>query len=205
MDIPDKSHPAAPPADPKKVHAVIPQGGAERVARSARKRFFSFLVAENPKELAKDVGRNLVVPRLKASFEEAFNSFLAGLLWSNGANRPGNGIVRGTVLNPNTQVYGGIINGGVTPQQLAAAAAPQRPAGYQDVKVPTQQYAEALLANLYQLLNEYRMVSVADLYESANLPTEVADNKLGWYSLEGAHIEIVRDGFVLALPKPSRL
>jgi len=202
MDIPDKSQPAT---EPKKVNAVIPGGSAERVGRPARKRLFSFLVAEDPKALARDVGRNLVVPRLKAAGEEAINSLISGLLWGNGGGRPGNGIVRGTVLNPNTTVYGGIVNSGVSPQQLAAAAAPQRPSGYQDVKVPTQQYAEALLTNLYQLLNEYRMVSIADLYESANLPTDPQDHKLGWYSLEGANIEIVRDGFVLALPRPSRL
>lgn len=202
MDIPDKSKPAE---EPKKAPPVIPQGGAERVKRPARKRIMNFVIAENPKELAKDVGRNLVVPRLKASFEEAFNSLLAGLLWGNSANRPTNGIVRGTVLNPNTTVYGGVVNGGVSPQQLAAAAMPNRPSGYQDVKVPTQQYAEALLARLYQDLNEYRMVSIADLYEAANLPTEPQDHKMGWYSLEGAHVEIVRDGFVLALPRPTRL
>jgi hypothetical protein len=146
------------------------------------------------------------VPRLKASFEEAFNSFLAGLLWSNGQGRPNSQIVRGTVLNANTQVYGGVVNGVVSPQQMAAQANANRsPGGYQDLKVGTQQYAEDLLTNLYQLLNEYRMVSIADLYESASLPTDPADNKLGWYSLEGARIEQVRDGFVLALPRPVRL
>lgn len=201
MDIPDKSQPAA---EQKKHDPVIPKGSAEKVQRPAGKRLMGFLIAENPKELAKDVGRNLVVPRLKSSFEEAFNSLLAGLLWGNGA-RPGNGIVRGTVLNPNQTVYGGVVNGGVSPQQLAAAAMPVRPAGYQDLKVPTQQFAEALLARLYQDLNEYRMVSIADLYEAANLPTEPQDHKQGWYSLEGAHVEIVRDGFVLALPRPTRL
>lgn len=203
MDIPDKSKPAEEPV--KKAEPVIPKGTAQRVKRPASKRFMNFVIAENPKELAKDVGRNLVVPRLKASFEEAFNSFLAGLLWNNAAQRPGNGIVRGTVLNPNQTVYGGVVNGGVSPQQLAAAAVPTRPSGYQDVKVPTQQFAEALLARLYQDLNEYRMVSIADLYEAANMPTEPQDHKMGWYSLEGAHIEIVRDGFVLALPRPIRL
>lgn len=203
MDIPDKSQPAATSKEHRP--PVVPKGEAERVKRPASKRFMNFVIAENPKEIAKDVGRNLVVPRLKASFEEAFNSFLAGLLWSNGGNRPGNGIVRGTVLNPNTTVYGGVVNGGISPQQLAAAAAPTRPAGYQDVKVGSQQLAEALLARLYQDLNEYRMVSIADLYEAANMPTEPQDHKLGWYSLEGAHIEIVRDGFVLALPRPIRL
>lgn len=202
MDIPDKSNPTP---EPKKVKAVIPQGGAERVGRPASKRFMSFLVAESPKDVAKNIGTNLVVPRLKAAFEEAANGLLSGLLWGNGMSRPHNGIVQGTVLNPNTTVYGGIVNGGVSPAQLAAAAVPQRPGGYQDLKVPTQQYAEALLTNLYQLLNEYRMVSIADLYESANLPTDPQDHKMGWYSLEGARIEKHRDGFVLALPRPSRL
>lgn len=202
MDIPDKSQPMP---EVKKIKPVIPEGGAQRVGRPASKRFMSFLVAESPKDIAKNIGTNLVVPRLKGALEEAANALLAGLLWGNGGSRPHNGIIQGTVLNSNTAVYGGVVNGGVSPAQLAAAALPQRPAGYQDLKVPTQQYAEALLTNLYQLLNEYRMVSVADLYESARMPTEPADNKIGWMSLEGARIEKARDGFILALPRPIRL
>lgn len=203
MDIPDKSQPV-PPTETKKVKQVVPGGSAEHVKRPASKRLMGFLIAESPKEVAKNVGMNLVVPQLKAALEAAANGFISGLLWNNGP-RPQGGIMHGTVLNSNTSVYGGIVNGGVTPQQLAAAAAPARPAGYQDLKLPTQQYAEALLANLYGLLNDYRMVSVADLYESAGMPTDPQDHKIGWYSLEGVHIEKHRDGFVLALPRPSRL
>lgn len=208
MEIPDKSQPAA---EPKKVKQVIPDGGAQKVGRPASKRLMNFLVAESPKEVAKNVGINLVIPQLKAAFEAAANGFISGLLWNN-SGRPSGGIVQGTVLNSNTSVYGGVVNGGVSPAQLAAAAAPQRPSGYQDLKLPTQQYAEALLTNMYQLLNEYRMVSVADLYESAGMPTDPQDHKIGWMALDGVHIEKTRDpgtpggvAFVLALPRPIRL
>ena len=74
---------------------------------------------------------------------------------------------------------------------------------YEDLVCPTQEIAERLLAQLYEVFNQYRVVAVADLYEMAGLPTGTSDNAYGWLSLDGARITKERNGYVLALPRPS--
>ena len=56
---------------------------------------------------------------------------------------------------------------------------------------------------MYDLLNTYRVVAVADLYEAAGLSPSISDNSYGWTSLEGATIRRVANGYVLELPRPT--
>jgi hypothetical protein len=74
---------------------------------------------------------------------------------------------------------------------------------YEDVLCATQQQAELLLANMYDLINQYRIVAVADLYELAGFNTKPSDQAYGWTSLDGARITHERDGYRLELPRPS--
>jgi hypothetical protein len=198
MDLPDKTVGAPPPK--KKVEQVV--SGAKKVQRPASRRFFDYLFAESPKDLAKKIGSDVVVPRLKAGFEEAANNFLAGMLWGQNGNRPLSNIVQGAVLRGGTNIY----NAASQPQSLAQARAAnvsRTPGKYEDLVLPTQQAAETLLANLIDLHNQYRVVAVADLYEAAGITPGTSDNSYGWTSLDGARIIKDRQGFVLQLPRPT--
>ena len=198
MDLPDKSG-VPPPAPKKNITPVV--SGAIEAKRPATRRFFDFLFAESPKALSRKVGRDVVVPRLKAGMEEALNSFIAGMFWGDAANRPISGIVKGTVLR------GGVVNysaASTNPTMMARQALPQRSSGnYKDLILPTQQSAEVLLANMYALLNEYRIVAVADLYELAEMTPAISDDAYGWTSLEGSRISKIREGYLLELPRPT--
>jgi hypothetical protein len=200
MDLPDKTAAVAPPK--KEIKPVV--SGAKKVDRPATRRFLDFLFAESPKALAGKVARDVLWPRAKAGFEEAANSFLAGMLWGDGVNRPLPNIVKGTVLRGGGMNYQAISTQNSMTQ--ARQANVSRSSGnYQDLVLPTQQMAEAVLGNMYELLNEYRMVAVADLYEAAGVTPAPSDNAYGWMSMDGARISKVRDGYLLELPRPSLL
>ena len=65
--------------------------------------------------------------------------------------------------------------------------------------------AEAILERLLDLINQYDVASVADLYDLADLPTTHVDNKWGWTFLAGVDIRQVRDGFLIDLPPAEPL
>jgi hypothetical protein len=199
MDLPDKTAEISPPK--KKIEPVV--SGAKKVQRPATRRFMDFLLAESPKAIARKVGTEVVVPRIKAGIEQAFNEFLSGILWNNGMNRPPSNIVQGAVLRAGGINYNGISTQGAGIQQARQAVVSQSSGNYQDLTVPSQQMAETLLGNLYDLLNQYRVVCVADLYELAGITPAISDNSYGWQSLDGARISKVRDGFLLELPRPT--
>lgn len=196
MELPDKS------ADqPKKVVKPV-VASSQEVKRPATRRFMDYMFAESPKDLMRKVGRDVIVPRMKAGLEEAFNNFLGGMLWGDPTNRPMSHMVRGTVIR----------GGGVNYAQMHGSAAsqarlalPQSSSGgnYRDLVFPSVQDAELVLANLYELLNEYRVVAVGDLMELANRPSAISDNSYGWTSLDGCRISKVANGYVLELPRPT--
>lgn len=200
MDLPNKSPQPGPTPPKKEVHQIVPS--AIEVKRPATRRFLDYLFAESPRALGAKVGRDVVVPRVKAGFEEAFNSFLSGMLWG-GGGRPMSNMVQGAMMRgPMGTQYHNITN--LNPTVAAAQANVARsPGNYKDLVVPTQDYAELLLANMYDLFNQYRVVTVADLYEMVGKSPQISDNSYGWTNLDGARISKVRDGYLLELPRPA--
>jgi len=71
--------------------------------------------------------------------------------------------------------------------------------------VPTEQFAQAVLSQMFDLFNQYRVVTVGDLYEAAGLSSDPQHEGLGWYSLEGSKITKDREGFRIALPRPTTI
>ena len=53
-----------------------------------------------------------------------------------------------------------------------------------------------------ELIDTYRAVSVADMYDLAGLSCDYTDNKYGWTNISGAKPVRVRDGrYMLDLPR----
>lgn len=195
MDLPDKTQ----PAQPKKVIKKIADGQVQK--RPATRRFADYMFADSPKEIAQKVGRDVIVPRLKAGVEEAFNNFLSGMLWGNGGNRPMS-MIQGTVLRGGNASYA-LNSGQVSP--LTPQVSQPAPGGYADVVLPTQERAEDVLAYMYDLLNQYSQVAVGDLYEAAGLTPEPHHNAIGWTTFDGTRVTKQRNGYCLELPRPKRI
>lgn len=206
MDLPNKGDgmdgvSATPLPPKKKVVPVIP--GAVPAPRPATKRFADYLFQESPKQLSKKVGREVVVPRLKAGFEEAARNFLSGMLWGSGGSPINPNIIQGTVLRGGNINYNGISTGLSNTTQAAQANVSRGNGNYEDLICASSEHAELLLATMYNLMNEYRVVTVADLYEAANRTPAPSHGSYGWYSFDGARIVKDREGFRLELPRPK--
>lgn len=65
----------------------------------------------------------------------------------------------------------------------------------------SREKAENVLETLKEIINEYGLVTVADLHESAGLDISYTENKYGWVNLKEAKIVRVRQGYKLVLPE----
>lgn len=202
MEFPNKGE-GKPVVPPKKEPYAPVVSGAVRARRPIGRRIFNFMFAESPKTLGALVSKEVIVPRLKAGFEEAANSFLAGMLWGNSANRPMSHLVRSATLRGNATNYSA--RSQLTPQQqIVQQAAPQHSSGnYEDLILRELEDAEMLLVHIIELLSQYNVVCVGDLYEKAGIITQPSDSMYGWLSLQGARISKVREGYLLELPRPT--
>lgn len=74
---------------------------------------------------------------------------------------------------------------------------------YDDIVYESRREAEAVLKRMNEVLDEYKLVTVADMYDMADLSIPYTGYKYGWTSLRTAEAIRVRDGYILKLPKAS--
>jgi hypothetical protein len=60
--------------------------------------------------------------------------------------------------------------------------------------------AEAVLEEMMDVINDYDVVSVADLNACLGRPSSYVDNNWGWTILKPVDIRQIREGFLLDLP-----
>lgn len=77
---------------------------------------------------------------------------------------------------------------------------------YDEIVLESRGDAEEVLDRMDELIDQYGMVSVADLYEIVGITGEFTDNKYGWTSINTAEPVRTRDGgYVLKLPRVKPL
>lgn len=72
---------------------------------------------------------------------------------------------------------------------------------FDDIVLDSRGEAEEVLARMDELIDQYGIVSVADLYDLVGITGNYTDNKYGWTNIRNAEPIRVRDGYMLRLPK----
>lgn len=76
---------------------------------------------------------------------------------------------------------------------------------YDDIIFSSRGEAEAVLSRMDEIMDEYRMVRVADMYELAGVSGDYTDNKYGWTNIRDAKISKVYDGYKIDMPRAIAL
>lgn len=76
---------------------------------------------------------------------------------------------------------------------------------YNDLIFNNRGDAEVVLERMYELLDHFDAVSVADLFDLAGESCNYTDNKYGWTNLDDARVQAVRDGYIIQLPRATTL
>jgi len=74
---------------------------------------------------------------------------------------------------------------------------------FDEVILGTRGEATEVLDCLTELVNNYDVAKVSDLYDLVGITGSYTDDKWGWYDLRGADVSRVREGYLLNLPKTS--
>lgn len=79
------------------------------------------------------------------------------------------------------------------------------PFNLDEIILATRVEAEMVLERMYDLLERYGTVSVADLYSLVDISGNYTAEKYGWERLDGSEIRRIHDGYLLNLPRPEPL
>lgn len=139
----------------------------------------------------------------------AFKNTLFDLI-TGGANRALYGAARPNVQPGNSSLgrvnYNQISKVIVGPGQQPIQPGSKSSSSYEDLLLPSRQQADLVLSRLDDVIGQYNMATVTDLYELVGVTGNFVDDMWGWFDLRGADIRPARGGFLLQLPpiKPIR-
>lgn len=72
---------------------------------------------------------------------------------------------------------------------------------YDDIVLESRGEAEAVLSRMDEIMDEYNIVRVADLYDLVGVTGNYTDNNYGWTNIRNAKIVRVRDGYKIDMPR----
>jgi hypothetical protein len=141
---------------------------------------------------------DVAIPAIKATLFD---------LIQNGASRTlfGSGLQNNSPSRGGRIDYNRISRGQGVVVQPSAPGQPQvvgerNTFNFDGIIFPTRAGAERALTAMLDTLETYGIFAVADLYELVNITGSWSDSNYGWFNLNGATIEPVRNGFILDLP-----
>ena len=70
-----------------------------------------------------------------------------------------------------------------------------------DIIFDSRGEAEKVLAVMDEIMQEYEIVRVADLYDLAGVSCDFPANDYGWTNIRNARVVHVRDGWVIEMPR----
>lgn len=210
-----QAHPVAPalePAEPstKKIEKVV-TGTVVRRKKSLSQRFVGFFTGVDARSTVDYVVYDVAVPALKDLVADVVSQGIDRRLFGEtrtasrrGASRYGSSQYGHVAYDKAGR--SGLSRHHTEQPRVNPARRPARAAhDFDNIIIPTRVEADAVIENMYTLLEQYNVITVAELLELCNTTGEWTDAQFGWYSLPGASVSRVRDGYVLNLPKPERL
>ena len=73
---------------------------------------------------------------------------------------------------------------------------------FSSITFNNKQDAEEVLRQMDAIMDEYKLVTVADLYDLIGETGEYTDSKYGWQNIRNTQVVRGRDGYYIQLPKP---
>lgn len=198
-DFPSNSHKTKTKEEPKKkVVKKVTKGKVVRKKKSLGKKFAeTFLGADDVESVAQYVIYDVVVPAVKNMFADTVSNSVEMLLF---------GKTRGSrTRRDKGKSY--VSYGSYYDRERSRGSnrtlsnSSRNRHDFDDIILEDRGEAEEVLSFLVDLIDEYGMASVGDLYDLVDISKSYTDNKYGWDNLSMARIEPVRGGYVIRLPR----
>lgn len=205
-DFPGNSKMPRPQAaeKPEKVVESVVTNKVETRKKPLMKRFMDVFIGGDSKSVLQYVMMDVLVPQAKDMITEAASQGFERLIYgdSRPTRRPGSGSRSGTgPVQYNRYAVRGNNPLGRAGGEDRRPLAQSRSQHVDDILLATRVEGDAVLERMYDLLNEYETVSVADLNSLVDRSSSYTDQKWGWMDLQGSAVRRVRDGYILDLPR----
>lgn len=190
QNLPDNSHKgraeatAVAPTEGKRVEKIV--RGKVRTKKNEARRFADVFLSEDIANVKEYILYDVLAPIIKKGFYDLIVSSLDITLFG---GRGQNG-KRPTADKVSYRDYNSMSRRDDRDGRSRTTSG----YSYDDIILETRGEAEAVLSRLDEIMEEYQIVRVADLYDLVGITGEHTDNKYGWTNIRNAEIERLRDG-----------
>ena len=197
-NLPDNSHSGR--AEKK---AAAPEGkrtekvvrGKVKVKKNEMRNLRDVFISDDIHNVKSYILMDVLVPSIKkAIYDIVVNSLDMSLF----GGRGGSGSKRSTADRVSYRDYNGVSR---RDERTYSSARTTSGYSYDDIVLETRGEAEAVLSRMDEIMEEYEVVRVADMYDLVGVTGEHTDNKYGWTNIRNAKIERVRDGYRIVMPR----
>ena len=182
-----------------KVLKRVTSGEVRRKKRSVRRQFQEAFVVGDMRTAVEYMIFDIALPSFREAVVDTLQNGIEKLF--NGEGRRGGGTIpqsgSGQYINYSNYARGA---GLLTGAQRAVSRSTRGRHNPDEFVLSSRAEADEIIDNMYEVIESYGTVSVANLYELLGVATDHTDHKWGWTSLQGAGVRRVRNGWVLNLP-----
>lgn len=190
----EEKKPIEPTGD-KKVEKVV-KGSVQKKKKSGFSKFADAFVEGDGQSIWTHVTQEIIIPSIKKAIYQTAADGMSMLLFGN-TSQTGSRLSN----NPGSKIsYERYYDDRRDDRPYRSRA--RTPYDYDDITFDTKSDAEEVLDAMRDIIDRYRIVSVADYYELSGERTVPNDNKYGWTSLTNAYPDRIGDRWFIRLPRP---
>lgn len=182
------------------------QGHIRTTKKSLGTRFAETFLGDGAHKVGDYILTDVVIPAIKDMLSDAFAGGIEMLLYGDRQSRRGR--TRGSTINSKPPVvsYTNFFQNQARPDPRSGRK-PQRiqSSGLDELYVENARDGDIVLEALDGMLEQFKVVTVADLKEIMSLDSVYTDNAYGWTDLSDAKVVRDRNGLRVNLPKAVRL